>query len=216
MAEDKRIQRIIASVDAVNAGQEAIEPTVDTGIGAKTSGFKDGDGVARRHLLKDQNAPVNNLIAAGTSTAVGQTTGVNVKQGNLTATADPTVNDDSSAGYGDGSLWLNRVASPPTYWLCRAASPVGQADWIDITGSVAGGATTQETTGWEDINSYTLAFNDSLRQVTVSNESVPVPKDNYTHWQNGIEYRKTTPETYVIPDDEGLHLVYYVLIPEYN
>lgn len=71
-------------------------------------------------------------------------------------------------------------------------------------------STNWETTGWEDINSYRLDFNDTLRTLTVSTPTSPVPKNYYTHWQRGVEYRKTSDEQIIIPDTEGLFLIYYI------
>jgi hypothetical protein len=51
---------------------------------------------------------------------------------NPTATTDPTVTDDSSAGYGPMSRWLNTVSG--VVWTCSDAS-VGAAVW-----SAGGGA----------------------------------------------------------------------------
>mgnify|MGYP001156465237 CR=1 FL=1 len=59
---------------------------------------------------------------------------------NLTATVDPTVNDDSSAGYEPLSRWINTTTGE--IWLCVSAA-VGAANWqqatltIDELGSAA-------------------------------------------------------------------------------
>jgi hypothetical protein len=210
MAEDKRIQRIIALIDSINAGQIAIEPVVDADIGVKAHGYKDGDGVARKMLVKGANAPVNNVVAAGDVTAAGQVTGTNIPKSNLTAVVDPTPSDDLTAGYSAGSPWINNAASPPTMWTCLAAGPAGEAQWLDMTSFLAGGATTVHDTGWEKLNSYSLSFDNGTRTLTIDNPVAPYAADYYAHWQRGVEYRKTAPELYTVPDVEGLYLIYYI------
>lgn len=49
-------------------------------------------------------------------------------QNNLTATTDPTVNDDASAGYSTSSIWFN--TSTQTFWACTNAT-IGGAVWSD-------------------------------------------------------------------------------------
>lgn len=51
-------------------------------------------------------------------------------QDNLTATTDPTVNDDSDDGYSAGSRWLNTVSDE--FFLCLDAT-VGAANWQQAT-----------------------------------------------------------------------------------
>lgn len=61
-------------------------------------------------------------------------------QNNLTATVDPTVNDDQSQGYGPTSRWIN--TNTGEFWLCISAAP-GAANWqpatltVDELGSAA-------------------------------------------------------------------------------
>lgn len=52
------------------------------------------------------------------------------RQDNLTATTDPTVTDDSSAGYEALSRWIN--TSTGEFWLCLDAS-TGAANWQQAT-----------------------------------------------------------------------------------
>jgi hypothetical protein len=47
---------------------------------------------------------------------------------NLSATADPAANDDSTAGYEAGSRWLNNAVSPKVWWICTDAT-AGAAVW---------------------------------------------------------------------------------------
>ena len=49
---------------------------------------------------------------------------------NLTATDDPGVNDDSTAGYEPGSKWLN--TSSDEWFICSVAA-VGAAVWEDLS-----------------------------------------------------------------------------------
>jgi integrin beta 8 len=59
-------------------------------------------------------------------------------RGNFGATTDPTVNSDSSAGYGVGSLWVN--TSTGRVWLATNVT-VGAATWVEPVnvGNTAGG-----------------------------------------------------------------------------
>jgi hypothetical protein len=56
----------------------------------------------------------------------------NLQKNNITATTDPTVSNDSSEGYSQGSLWINHTGE--TIWLCSDAS-VGAAVWFQVSGS---------------------------------------------------------------------------------
>ena len=49
---------------------------------------------------------------------------------NLTATTAPTITDDSAAGYGVGSCWLDTVAGK--IWFCTDAT-AGAAVWKGVT-----------------------------------------------------------------------------------
>ena len=51
---------------------------------------------------------------------------------NLTATTDPTVNDDSDDGYVVGSQWVNTASSPLEAFVCLDAT-VGAAVWVTTT-----------------------------------------------------------------------------------
>lgn len=57
---------------------------------------------------------------------------------NLNAAANPTVNDDSNAGYSIGSHWI-MTTTPFGVWECRNAT-VGAAQWIRLDGDVVGPA----------------------------------------------------------------------------
>lgn len=65
-------------------------------------------------------------------------------QNNLNATSAPTVNDDSTVGYSEGSLWVWPLgANSIGYgtWICTDATP-GAAVWrrIEAVNNLAGGA----------------------------------------------------------------------------
>lgn len=65
--------------------------------------------------------------AASTVTAI---------KSNLTATANPTANDDSGDGYAVGSFWLRTDTSPKKWYVCALAT-LGAAVWLDLsTGAV--------------------------------------------------------------------------------
>lgn len=73
-------------------------------------------------------------------------------QDNLTATTDPTVNDDSSLGYEPFSRWFN--TSNQTLWVLTDATP-GAASWFD--------------TGWQ----YFQLGSASLAQIGTGPTEVP-------------------------------------------
>ncbi|WP_296029285.1 hypothetical protein [uncultured Alcanivorax sp.] len=82
--------------------------------------------------------PAGPLTGAEVTVAVqgGQTVGLTYQQlkdwvkfkNKLDATADPGVNDDSTAGYEPGSRWLNNAVSPKRWWICTDAT-AGAAVW---------------------------------------------------------------------------------------
>jgi len=71
----------------------------------------------------------------GATTAAGgrstlQIDDIAIKKSNLSASAAPTVNDDSSAGYAVGSVWCDTTADDA--YICLDAS-VGAAVWKKTT-----------------------------------------------------------------------------------
>lgn len=66
------------------------------------------------------NASLNGFVFANLTSAPTS------RKANLTAVVDPGVNDDSSAGYGAGSIWVNTVGN--TVFFCANAG-VGAAVW---------------------------------------------------------------------------------------
>lgn len=57
--------------------------------------------------------------------------------------------------------------------------------------------------GFENRTSSTISFDNGTRTFTLT------PVGTCYLWSNSNRYDKTTPETYVIPDTEGLHFLYY-------
>jgi hypothetical protein len=74
-------------------------------------------------LVRPSNWNAGHTVTGTVDAANGGTGGVN----NLTASSDPTVNNDSGSGYVVGSLWFN--ASRGVMWVARAVT-VGAAVWI--------------------------------------------------------------------------------------
>jgi hypothetical protein len=73
-------------------------------------------------------------IAADVTTCAGIAADItnaanNIPKANLTATTDPTVNDDSSDGYQEGSKWVN-ITLGKVFFLTD--DTVGAAVWVDI------------------------------------------------------------------------------------
>ncbi len=50
-------------------------------------------------------------------------------QHNIDATTDPTSDDDSSAGYGERSIWMNQTDGKT--WMCMDPKD-GEAVWVLI------------------------------------------------------------------------------------
>lgn len=71
---------------------------------------------------------------------------------NLAATTDPTVNDDSGAGYAIGSRWVNLMAG--TEFVCTDSS-IGSAAWKETTGGGGVG-----TASWGNISGSLNAQSD--------------------------------------------------------
>jgi hypothetical protein len=65
---------------------------------------------------------------------------------NLHATVDPTVVNDLTQGYSQGSVWVNQASGKA--WVCVADSPVGSASWSLLsTMAVTGIASTINQSG---------------------------------------------------------------------
>src|SRR5690606_14040777 len=67
---------------------------------------------------------------------------------NFNATVDPTVNDDSSAGWKVGSVWIN-TATPESFRCLD--STVGAAVWIQTTLTTDELATVASTGSYNDL-----------------------------------------------------------------
>lgn len=58
--------------------------------------------------------------------------------------------------------------------------------------------------GHDDRSESTVSFDDGTRTFTIA----PVG-DSFTYYDSGVRYIKTAADSVVIPDDEGLHVIYY-------
>jgi hypothetical protein len=75
---------------------------------------------------------------AGTTTGPLRRTGTaayTVVKDNLSSTADPTVNDDTNAGYSATSLWVRTDVSPRRIWILADATAAA-ANWISLSTAV--------------------------------------------------------------------------------
>lgn len=70
----------------------------------------------------------------GAAPAIGD---VAVFRNNYGATSNPTVNDDSGAGYAVGSSWVN--ITTPAVFQCEDATP-GAANWLNLSAAGGGGS----------------------------------------------------------------------------
>jgi hypothetical protein len=102
------------------------------------------------------------------SAKVVKVDGVSVPKHNFAATVDPTVNDDSGAGYSLGSVWVN--ATSDTAFTCVDAS-VGAAVW-SAGGGGGGNTPQQQILASQVITGTNTALSVPLSATPVSNASV--------------------------------------------
>lgn len=105
----------------------------EVGIGTLTYGSP--DSLARTTILASSNANAAVAWAAG-SKEIGldlpaEFLVLNAVLHNLSATTEPTVNDDVGDGYGPGSLWLATISTRKFLFIC-ASSGAGAAVWHQI------------------------------------------------------------------------------------
>jgi hypothetical protein len=70
-----------------------------------------------------------------------------------------------------------------------------------------------QTTGWANVQQYTMSFDDGTRTLTMSTVG-----SEFRFYQAGIKYEKTS-DSIAITDQEGLHFIYYnngTLVDLYN
>ena len=72
------------------------------------------------------------LYAGGFIVGNNAATALTVRRNNLSGAATPTVSDDSSAGYGPTSVWLDLTNNKG--WLCLQSN-VGAAVWAEMSGT---------------------------------------------------------------------------------
>lgn len=97
-------------------------------------GANDGHRVLVEHLhaLRDKLQYVTETVG-DTNSLPANSLKDKVKKDNLVAVADPTVNDDNTAGYSARSIWIN--TSTPAGFICLDAS-TGAAVWQQVGASV--------------------------------------------------------------------------------
>lgn len=106
---------------------------------------------------------------------------------NLSATVDPTVNEDSGDGYGVGSLWINTTGDK--VFQCVDAS-VGAAVWKELSAGAGGGIsnvvedTTPQLGGQLDVNGQALG-DGTLELLTFSETGSAVNHFNITNAATG-------------------------------
>ncbi|RME58178.1 hypothetical protein D6779_07045 [Candidatus Parcubacteria bacterium] len=96
---------------------------------------------------------------------------------NFTSTVNPTVTDDSTAGYAEGSRWLNMTAG--VVFTCIDATP-GAAKWIQVSGS--GSSTGNGASG---VNRYTYTVTTSNKTVLTAADLTPAGF-SYTPGSNAL------------------------------
>jgi len=102
------------------------------------SKFTDLSDVPNSYIGQGTNIPRVNSGATGlefrtpsqVKSDIGLSNVPNLKV-NLNASANPTVNDDTNAGYSIGSLWIRTNTTPRTYWVATDVS-AGAAVWKQL------------------------------------------------------------------------------------
>jgi hypothetical protein len=132
MSTSKRIQRIIGPIGDINEGQIGIEDTVDPLSLHKMFGYQDADGNVFRVVCQGEKAVVSSVSSSGD--VIGQ----NIFKANFAATGDPTVSNDFTQGYVEGSVWFNNASG--AYFVCVDSSG-GAAQWdqLNLSGALVSG-----------------------------------------------------------------------------
>ena len=99
--------------------------------------------------------------------AIGATTFSGTKN-NLVATSAPTATNDSSQGYGPGSVWIDTVANK--IYIATSVAP-GAANWVATTGTIP---TTQNKF---NATSAPVATNDSSQGYSVGSHWIDITND---------------------------------------
>lgn len=105
---------------------------------------------------------------------------------NNVAAVDPTINDDSTAGYEENSMWVNTATN--NVFIC-ASPAVGAAVWVGI--GVSGEPKRDENAG---IN-IPAGSGDT---VLPAPSQVPVSADSFNLYLNGVEQRQGPGKDYSI------------------
>jgi len=102
-------------------------------------------------------------------------------------------NGDGTGGPQDGMWYYNSTSNKFRFYR--------DGRWADDTEQFDA---MQNPTGFQNRTESTIAFDDGLLTFTVA----PVA-GSFSYWINGVKFEKTTPQTQVIPDTEGLYFFYF-------
>ena len=103
------------------------------------------------------------------------------------------------------------MSKTKTKWIEDAAVTKAKLN-TDVAGAgISGGAGTALSSdmatgmmmGWEDTSQYNLAFTDGTRTLDITAVS-----GSYKYYIGGVEYTDTS-DSIVIPDTEGIHMIYF-------
>ena len=131
---------LVALLRGVAGGYQPLDSELTAIAGltsaADTMPYFTGSGTAALATVTAAGrALVDDADAAAQRTTLGLPATVTVLH-NLTATTNPTVNEDSGDGYSSGSWWVNRAQN--RQFLCTSAT-VGAAVWQEIAPRAHGG-----------------------------------------------------------------------------
>jgi len=153
-------------------GINVVKPTNVTGAGRWLKITGGGGGGSTSFVgLTDTPAGVIPGDVAVVSSSVGGAL-VYLKL-NLTAVSDPTVNDDSAAGYAVNSTWINTATG--TVWKCVDSS-IGFADWSLISAV--------------PLQDHEETFVPTLGQTLFVLSNTPRTVTNVTFIVNNVEYEQ--------------------------
>jgi parallel beta-helix repeat protein len=158
-----RLKNIETTSSRLTVTDNTNQDTIDLDVVESGININNLSGAPTGNVMGDSDAQTltNKTIAAGSNTITGLTNSdvglsnvPNLKV-NLTATSDPGVNDDSSAGYAVGSRWAN--TSTDNEFVCLDNS-IGVAIWKNATSNLVYDAIV-DINGAGNYTSVVAAFN---------------------------------------------------------
>lgn len=173
-----RQARIASAVELV-AGMLGITTVTDSDTSALSLVMRDWTGEQRTFLMKGLPALVASL------TATGLVKGENIEKNVLFSASAPTINDDVTQGFAQGSFVYHVVGATVTPYYCSNPAE-GAAQWLSFGGGGGGGLTfSGEMLGTVDgVNTdFTFPGGEIITDINAINVNI----NGVTH-QNGIDF----------------------------